>query len=136
VPAVNLSDGTLSLIGLLVLLLSPSRPPVLFLEEPENGLTPKSTRAVYEAIVAAVDPSADPRMQIAVSSHSPFVIVQAWNGEDRDFIYQMKSSEGAATIRPFQKIIDEHEIHLRKKDGERRELGLETANLIMDGYYS
>jgi predicted ATPase len=136
VPAANLSDGTLSLIGMLVLLLSPSRPPILFLEEPENGLTPRSTRAIYEAVVTASSPTAKPRSQILLSSHSPFVIVQAWNGEERDFIYQVKAIEGSAVVRPFKEILDTEGVHLRKKHGERRELGLQMADNVMDGYYS
>jgi predicted ATPase len=92
VPGVNLSDGTLTLIGTLVLLLSPSRPPVLFLEEPENGLTPRSTRAIYDAILVATAPGAEPRSQILLSSHSPFVVCNAWNGHEREFLYQVKAS--------------------------------------------
>jgi hypothetical protein len=42
IPAANLSDGTLSLIGLMTLLLSPGKPAVICLEEPENGLTPSA----------------------------------------------------------------------------------------------
>ncbi|MGO9153182.1 AAA family ATPase [Mycobacterium sp.] len=136
VPAVNLSDGTLSLIGMLVLLFSAARPPVMFLEEPENGLTPRSTRAIYEAVLEAASPVADRRSQILIASHSPFVIVQAWNGEERDFIYQMKSDEGIARVRPLKEALEAQGVQLRKKGGERSELGLRTADLVMDGYLS
>jgi predicted ATPase len=120
VPAANLSDGTLSLIGALTLLLSTSRPPVLFLEEPENGLTPRSTKAIYEAVVAASGSEAEPRTQILISSHSPFVIVEAWNGDERDFIYQVKVNNGTALVRPYRQVAQEWEVPLRKKRGERR----------------
>ena len=136
VPGVNLSDGTLTLIGTLVLLLSPSRPPVLFLEEPENGLTPRSTKAIYEAILTATATGAEPRSQVLISSHSPFVICNAWNGEERDFIYQVKAQNGSSLVRSFSQIVEDEGIHLRKVAGERRELGLHTADTIMDGYYS
>jgi predicted ATPase len=137
VPAANLSDGTLSLIGLLVLLVNPDRPPVLCLEEPENGLTPRATRAVYEAVVEAanaVAPAAS--SQVLISSHSPFVICQAWNGEEREFIYQMKPDEGRGLIRPFTQIVEEQGIHLAKVDGKREHLSLKTADEVMAGYYS
>ena len=137
VPAANLSDGTLSLIGLLVLLMNPDRPPVLCLEEPENGLTPRATRAVYEAIVAAseaTDPEA--RSQVLISSHSPFVICAAWNGDEREFIYQVKPESGRSLIRPFTQIIDEQGIQLAKVHGEREHLSLNVADQVMAGYYS
>ncbi len=135
--AANLSDGTLSLIGLLVLLTNPDRPPILCLEEPENGLTPRATRAVYEAVVSAAQ-ATEPEVasQVLISSHSPFVICEAWNGEERDFIYQVKPEAGHSLIRPFRQIIDEQQIHLRKEHGKRSGLGLNVANEVMAGYYS
>jgi predicted ATPase len=99
VPAANLSHGTLSLIGMMVLLLSPDRPPLLCLEEPENGLTPRATRAVYEAIrdlALNEDPSA--RSQILLSSLSPFVICAAWNGDERDFTTRSKWKMGVLSF--------------------------------------
>lgn len=137
VPAANLSDGTLSLIGLLVLLVNPDRPPILCLEEPENGLTPRATRAVYESVVEAVNAKA-PQMpsQVLISSHSPFVICEAWNGEEREFIYQVKPDEGRCLVRTFKQVIEDQEIHLGKVDGERKHLSLNVANEVMAGYYS
>ena len=137
VPAANLSDGTLSLIDLLVLLMNPDRPPILCLEEPENGLTPRATRAVYEAVVEAVNAKTpEVASQALISSHSPFVICEAWNGDERDFIYQVKPEAGQSLIRPITQVISEHEIQLGKKDGERSHLSLNTANEVMAGYYS
>lgn len=137
VPAANLSDGTLSLLGILVLLAGADRPPVLCLEEPENGMTPASTSVVYEALrdVALIsDP--DQQSQVLLSSHSPFVICDAWNGDDRDFIYQLTPTAGGSLIRSFRDIIEEHQIQLRMEGGVRRGLGLEVANQVMSGYLS
>jgi transposase-like protein len=67
---------------------------------------------------------------------SPFVICEAWNGNEREFIYQVKPEGGQALIRPIAQMIDEHEIHLAKKKGERVLLSLNTANELMAGYYS
>lgn len=138
VPAANLSDGTLTFLGMMVLLYHPQRPSVLCLEEPENGLTPKTTRAVYEAIRAvALDEDVSKRAQVIVSSHSPFVICEAWNGEDRDFIFHMRPENGQAQTRTFAEVIQDHEIQLQKvKGGEREQLGLRTADLVMEGYWS
>jgi predicted ATPase len=137
VPAANLSDGTLSLVGLLVLLVNPDRPPILCLEEPENGLTPRATRSVYEAVVEAADAEApEVPSQVLISSHSPFVICEAWNGEEREFIYQVKPEAGRGLVRPFMEIIDEQGIQLGKVGGERKHLSLNVANEVMAGYYS
>lgn len=84
-----------------------------------------------------MDPEVSKRAQIIVSSHSPFVICEAWNGEDREFIYHMKPENGQALIRTFAEVIKGHEIHLQKdKDGKRDHLGLKVADLVMEGYWS
>lgn len=71
-----------------------------------------------------------------ISSHSPFVICEAWNGEEREFIYQVKPEEGRGLIRPFTQIIEEQEIHLGKVHCERKHLSFNVANEVMAGYYS
>lgn len=134
--AANLSDGTLSLLGLLTLLMSPSRPPVLCIEEPENGLTPRATAALYETIREVSDVDGPSPSQVLLSSHSPFVICEAWNGGDRDFIYQVQPDGGAAKVRHVGDIFEEQGVQLRMKAGERVELGLRQADFVMGGYYS
>jgi len=82
VVAPNLSDGCLSMIGLVTLALTTVKPSVLCIEEPENGLTPKATRVFYETIRSLANAeNASEHCQVLLSSHSPFVIVNAWNGE-------------------------------------------------------
>jgi predicted ATPase len=135
ITAVRLSSGMLILIGLMVLVLSPGRPPVLMIEEPENGLTPQAVRAFYAAIrELAYSPELEHRSQVLISSHSPFVICEAWNGEDRDFIHQVKVIDGKAQIRKFSEVIKEQGIQLAKIDGERKHLSLTNASEIMSGY--
>ncbi len=135
VYAANLSDGTLSVLGLLALLYSPSRPPVLCIEEPENGLTPRATRALYD-VLKEVSVDAETPTQILLSSHSPFVICEAWNGEDREFIYQVEPQSGKARVQKVTDILASQGVHLRRKGGERVELGLRQADLVMGGFYS
>lgn len=138
ITSVRLSSGTLIYLGLIVLVATPNRPPVLMIEEPENGLTPQAVRSFYEA-VRDLATHEDPiqRSQVLLSSHSPFVICEAWNGEDREFIHQVKVVDGKAQIRRFSEVIAEHHIQLRKdKIGERTILGLATAEELMAGYLS
>lgn len=50
VPAVRVSSGLLLYVGLMVLIYSPNRPPVLMVEEPENGLTPRAISEFHSAV--------------------------------------------------------------------------------------
>lgn len=135
VTAVRLSSGMLIFIGLMVLVLSPGRSPVLMVEEPENGLTPQAVRSFYKAIrELAFSTVTEQQSQVLISSHSPFVICEAWNGEDRDFIHQVKVFSGKAQIRRFSDVIKEQGIHLAKVEGERKHLSLTNASEIMSGY--
>jgi predicted ATPase len=138
VAAVRLSDGMLLLIGLMVLTYSPNRPPVMLIEEPENGLTPTALKSFYHAIrqlATATDPSK--RSQVLISSHSPFVICEAWNGDDRDFIHQVKIEGGHAIVRKFSEAVQQQGIKLGRDDaGNRTVLGLRNAEELMAGYLS
>jgi len=128
VVAPNLSDGTLSMIGLVTLALAPGRPGILCIEEPENGLTPKATRVFYRTVRELAASNENPA-QVLLSSHSPFVIVDAWNGEDRDFIYQCHPAQGSAKVEKFSEIV--------QRAGTLRaggEIGLALAEQIMDGF--
>jgi len=137
VTAVRLSSGMLIFIGLIVLVCSPNRPSVLMIEEPENGLTPQAVKLFYQAVRSlAFNADTANRSQVLISSHSPFVICEAWNGEDRDFIYQAKVEEGRSVIRKFSDVIAGHEIQLAKVGGKRTHLGLATAEEVMSGYWS
>lgn len=137
VTAVRLSSGMLIFIGLIVLVLSPGRPPVLMIEEPENGLTPQAIRCFYKAVRdLAFSEDADQRSQVLLSSHSPFVICEAWNGEDREFIHQVKVANGKGEIRKFSEVIKKQGIQLSKVDGQRKHLSLANASEIMSGILS
>ncbi|HZR57633.1 MAG TPA: AAA family ATPase [Terriglobales bacterium] len=136
VAAVRLSDGLLLFLGLMVLTYSSNRPPVMLIEEPENGLTPTALKRFYRAVrelAFAKDPTK--RSQILISSHSPFVICEAWNGEDRDFIHQIKIENGHAVVRKLSDAVKEQQIALGKDDkGNRTVLGLRNAEELMAGY--
>jgi predicted ATPase len=137
VPSVRLSSGMLIFIGLICLVSTPNRPPVLMIEEPENGLTPQAVKVFYSAVRAlAFSEDARTRSQVLISSHSPFVICDAWNGEDRDFIHQVRVNEGRSQVRKFSEVIEEHGIHLKKIDGERTHLSLKNAEDVMSGRFA
>lgn len=126
VVAPNLSDGCLAMAGLVALALTPGRPSILCIEEPENGLTPKATRVFYQTIREIVEAG---RTQVLLASHSPFVIVDAWNGQERNYIYQCHPGSGTAVLAKFAEIVPTAG-HLQS-DGR---LGLPLAEQIMDGF--
>ena len=64
-----------------------------------------------------------------MSSHSPFVITKAWNGGDRDFIYQCSPVDGTAKLVKFSEAVEGTGA---LRTGE--EIGLRQAELVMDGY--
>lgn len=135
IPAPRLSDGQLLVVGLMALLYGPGRPPVLMVEEPENGLTPPVQREVYNAVRALAFGEPQNRSQVLISSHSPFVLCDAWNGEDRNFVHQVKVENGRAIVRKFSEAIAAQGIQLaRDADGQRTHLGLRNAEELMAGY--
>ncbi len=69
IPATRLSDGTLRFVALLALLLSPSPPPILCIEEPELGLHPDAV-----ALLAKVLVEASARTQLVVTTHSDSLV--------------------------------------------------------------
>jgi len=136
IPSVRVSHGLLLFVGLMVLCYSPNRPPVMLIEEPENGLTPTSLREFYKAArQLAHRDNEEKRSQLLISSHSPFIICEAWNGADRDFIHQFKVEDGHTVVRKFSEVIEQQGVVLAKDDcGKPTQLGLRNAELLMSGY--
>ncbi len=137
INAARMSHGNLIFLGLMVLTYSQNRPPVMLIEEPENGLTPAALKRFYQAVRAlALREDEAQRSQVLISSHSPFVVCEAWNGEDRDFIHQLKIEDGECVVRKLSDAITQQHVVLAKDDsGQRTMLGLRNAEELMSGYY-
>jgi predicted ATPase len=69
IPATRLSDGTLRYLFLMALLLDPTPPPLICLEEPEIGLHPDILSTVAEMLIEASQ-----RTQLIVTTHSDALI--------------------------------------------------------------
>jgi len=67
--ALNMSDGTLRVLGLLLAVYQPGHPPVVAIEEPEATVHP----AVSEVVVQVLLDSASDR-QVLLTTHSPDVL--------------------------------------------------------------
>ena len=87
IQARYVSDGTLKMLAYLIQLHDPSPPPFLGIEEPENFLHPKLLHELAEECEVA-----SRRMQMVVTTHSPFFInalhpKQVWALRRNDFGY-------------------------------------------------
>lgn len=69
IPATRLSDGTLRWISLLAILLHPSPPPLVCIEEPELGLHPDLMPRIVELLR-----DASQRTQLIVTTHSDTLV--------------------------------------------------------------
>ena len=69
IPASRLSDGTLRYLCLLSVLLHPTPPPLIAIEEPELGLHPDAVAQVTELLVDATQ-----RTQIIITTHSRMLV--------------------------------------------------------------
>ncbi|MDB9305745.1 AAA family ATPase [Nodularia spumigena CS-591/12] len=69
IPANRLSDGTLRYLFLMALLLDPTPPPLICLEEPEIGLHPDILPTIAEMLIEASQ-----RTQLIVTTHSDALI--------------------------------------------------------------
>ena len=65
IPSTRISDGTLRFLAMLAVILSPSPPPLLCLEEPELGIHPDAITLLGELLIEASS-----RMQLVVTTHS------------------------------------------------------------------
>lgn len=69
VPATRLSDGTIRFMAMLALMLSPTPPPLLCMEEPELGLHPDAVSLLADVLV-----DASSRTQLIVTTHSDALV--------------------------------------------------------------
>jgi predicted ATPase len=69
IPATRLSDGTVRFVALLAILLSPTPPPLVCIEEPELGLHPDAVALIADLLVEASE-----RMQLIITTHSDTLV--------------------------------------------------------------
>jgi predicted ATPase len=71
VPGWLLSTGTLRIVALLALLRHPTPPPLIVIEEIENGLDPRTIHLLVDEIRNAVESG---RTQVILTTHSPYLL--------------------------------------------------------------
>lgn len=71
IPGWMLSQGTLRILALLALFRHPEPPPVIIIEEIENGLDPRAIHLIVEEMRNVVESG---RSQVIVTTHSPYLL--------------------------------------------------------------
>lgn len=71
VPSWLLSTGTLRIVALLALLRHPTPPPLIVIEEIENGLDPRTIHLLVEEIRNTIEAG---RTQVICTTHSPYLL--------------------------------------------------------------
>lgn len=94
IPAERLSDGTLRFLALAAILLQPTPPPLICLEEPELGMHPDMIRMVAKMIVEASS-----KTQIVVTTHSEHLLSALQ--DDFDALFAFDTGLSGSVVRHF-----------------------------------
>jgi predicted ATPase len=96
ISAARLSDGTLRWMALLTILLHPSPPPLVCLEEPELGLHPDVIRPLAKLLVQASE-----RMQLIVTTHSDALVDELTETPEAVIVFEMEA--GSRTLKRLKR---------------------------------
>jgi predicted ATPase len=92
-PSVRMSDGTLKFLCILAVLLHPYPPPLVCIEEPEQGLHPDAIQIVAQALREASE-----RMQLIITTHSR-ELVDAFSDEPESVLVCERGTDDATQCR-------------------------------------
>jgi predicted ATPase len=95
IPATRLSDGTIRWLALLAILLDPTPPPLVCIEEPELGLHPDLLHPLVRLLKGASE-----RTQLVVTTHSD-VLVDALT-DTPEAVIVCERSDGRTTMRRLE----------------------------------
>jgi predicted ATPase len=93
-PAKRLSDGTLRFLALAAILLQPTPPPLICLEEPELGMHPDMIRIVADMII-----DASTRTQLIITTHSEHLLTAMQ--DDFDALFAFDAGLAGSVVRRF-----------------------------------
>jgi len=96
IPATRLSDGTLRYLCLIALLLDPTPPPLICIEEPELGLHPDIIPKIADLLV-----DASTRTQLVVTIHSDVLIAAL--SERPEAVLVCEKHEGQTQIKRLKR---------------------------------
>jgi len=95
IPATRLSDGSLRYLCLLAILLDPTPPPLICIEEPELGMHPDMLPKIADLLMEASE-----RTQIIVTTHSD-ILVDAMSDQP-ECVLVCEKHEGQTTIKHLE----------------------------------
>jgi len=101
VPAIRLSDGTLKFLCLLTVLLKPTAPPLICIDEPELGLHPDDVRLVARAVVEASH-----RTQVVITTHSEALVDELSDQPDAVVVCEYVKGSGTKLERLSRERLD------------------------------
>lgn len=92
-PSMRMSDGTLKFLCLLAILLHPDPPPLVCIDEPENGLHPDALQIVADLLREASE-----RMQLIVTTHAQ-ALVDALSDQPESVLVCERDFDGGTQCR-------------------------------------
>lgn len=95
-PASQVSEGTLLVLGLLTALYGPNRPGLVLLDDLDRGLHPLAQRDLITLLGKLLE--ANPDLQIAASTHSPYLL----NWVEAKQVRMTYLQEGATVCAPLE----------------------------------
>ncbi|MBI4955730.1 MAG: AAA family ATPase [Myxococcales bacterium] len=100
--ATEVSDGALLFLAFLTLLHHPSPPPLLLIEEPENGVHPGRLQEIVKLLRRLTKAEgARPAVQIVMTTHSPYLLDEI-RADEAYFCY--RDATGAAQAESFASV--------------------------------
>jgi predicted ATPase len=95
VPATRLSDGTIRFMAMLALLLSPTPPPLLCIEEPELGLHPDAVTMLAELLAETSS-----RTQLVVTTHADALVSALTDHADSVLVCEYRNGTVLRRVEP------------------------------------
>lgn len=92
--ALNMSDGTLRVLGILLAVFQPSKPAFMAIEEPEATVHPAVSEVLLDVLIEG-----SKKTQILFSTHSPDIIDN--KALDESWIRAVESKKGATFVSPL-----------------------------------
>jgi len=86
--ALNMSDGTLRILGVLLAVYQPSSPSVIGIEEPESTIHPAASEAIVDVLI-----DASHRSQVLISTHSPEILDNKHIRDDQILAVEWKAGK-------------------------------------------
>ncbi|NEP45564.1 MAG: ATP-binding protein, partial [Okeania sp. SIO2H7] len=99
IPAHAISEGTILALGLLSVLMNPTPPNLVLLDDIEQGLHPKAQRELMSVFKEIIE--ANPNLQIIFSTHSPYIVDELTPSQ----VHVLSNSKSGFS---YAKRLDEH----------------------------